>query len=213
MRSGRKPIAMALRRSVSPLPSSPSRRPSKLSSRDLVLWCLTKHAAREWGRPYGPGLLAFGLDPALFLIVEARNADDAAWALEEGLKSRALIAASPRSRSRRRSPRAVSALPRKPRARRASCSRPSGHADLPGTAHHAGASPREEQRTDALRRDRRPARRPGTSPLSAAGAKRRGEALSWSSVMSRFVSIFLPHLPIERLKRERAARGDAPLAG
>ncbi len=62
-------------------------------SRDLVLWCLTKGAAREWGRPYGPGLRAFGLDPALFLIVEARTVEDAAWALEEGLKSRALSAA------------------------------------------------------------------------------------------------------------------------
>jgi protein ImuA len=61
--------------------------------RDLVLWCLTEDAAREWGRPYGPGLLASGLDPALFLIVEARNAETAAWALEEGLKSRALSAA------------------------------------------------------------------------------------------------------------------------
>ena len=61
--------------------------------RDLVLWCLTKKAALEWGRPYGPGLIASGLDPALALIVVARNADDAAWALEEGLKSRALIAA------------------------------------------------------------------------------------------------------------------------
>ena len=30
--------------------------------------------------------------------------------------------------------------------------------------------------------------------------------------MSRFVSVFLPHLPIERLKQERAASGDAPLA-
>jgi len=30
--------------------------------------------------------------------------------------------------------------------------------------------------------------------------------------MSRFVSVFLPHLPIERLKRERAASGAAPLA-
>jgi protein ImuA len=58
-----------------------------------VLWCLTKEAAREWGRPYGPGLLAFGLDPASVLIVEARNEDGAAWALEEGLKSGALIAA------------------------------------------------------------------------------------------------------------------------
>lgn len=59
----------------------------------LVLWCLTKKAAREWGRPYGPGLAASGFDPALTLIVMARNSDDAAWALEEGLKSRALIAA------------------------------------------------------------------------------------------------------------------------
>jgi protein ImuA len=61
--------------------------------RDLVLWCLTRAAAREWGRPYGPGLQAIGLDPSLFLIVEARTVDDAAWALEEGLKSRALSAA------------------------------------------------------------------------------------------------------------------------
>jgi protein ImuA len=59
----------------------------------LVLWCLTAEAAREWGRPYRPGLMDLGLDPALFLLVEARTARDAAWALEEGLKSRALIAA------------------------------------------------------------------------------------------------------------------------
>jgi protein ImuA len=65
----------------------------RVARRDLVLWCLTEGAAREWGRPYGPGLLALGLDPALFLIVETRNAEAAAWALEEGLKSRALIAA------------------------------------------------------------------------------------------------------------------------
>jgi protein ImuA len=64
----------------------------RVRDRDLVLWCFTKQAAREWGRPYGPGLLAYGLDPALFLVVEASNATTAAWALEEGLKSRALIA-------------------------------------------------------------------------------------------------------------------------
>jgi protein ImuA len=58
-----------------------------------VLWCSTERAARDWGAPYGPGLLALGLDPALLLIVEARNAMDAAWALEEGLKSRACSAA------------------------------------------------------------------------------------------------------------------------
>jgi protein ImuA len=58
-----------------------------------LLWCLTERAAREWGAPYGPGLISFGLDPALFLIVQARNGMDAAWALEEGLKARAFTAA------------------------------------------------------------------------------------------------------------------------
>ena len=66
---------------------------ARAKRRDLVLWCLTQDAAREWGRPHGPGLCALGLEPSLFLIVEARNPQDAAWALEEGLKSRALIAA------------------------------------------------------------------------------------------------------------------------
>ena len=58
-----------------------------------LLWCLTERAAREWGAPYGPGLRVLGLDPALILIVQARNALDAAWVLEEGLKSRSFIAA------------------------------------------------------------------------------------------------------------------------
>lgn len=52
-----------------------------------VLWCLTGAQAREWGRPYGPGLLKAGLDPARFVIVETRNAEEAAWALEEGLRT------------------------------------------------------------------------------------------------------------------------------
>jgi len=58
----------------------------------LVLWCLTQAAVRDWGRPYGPGLLRAGLDPLRFLIVETRTAKEAAWAVEEGLKSGALIA-------------------------------------------------------------------------------------------------------------------------
>lgn len=58
-----------------------------------LLWCSIEKAAREWGSPYGPGLLGFGLDPALFVIVQARNGLDAVWALEEGLKSRTFIAA------------------------------------------------------------------------------------------------------------------------
>jgi protein ImuA len=58
-----------------------------------LLWCLTDRATREWGAPYGPGLVSFGLDPALILIVQARNGMDAVWALEEGLKARAFTAA------------------------------------------------------------------------------------------------------------------------
>jgi protein ImuA len=58
-----------------------------------LLWCLTERAAREWGAPYGPGLISFGLDPALILIVQARNTTEATWALEEGLKAQAFIAA------------------------------------------------------------------------------------------------------------------------
>jgi protein ImuA len=66
---------------------------TRRESASPLLWCLTERAAREWGAPYGPGLIAFGLDPALVLIVQARNAMDAAWALEEGLKAQAFIAA------------------------------------------------------------------------------------------------------------------------
>jgi protein ImuA len=62
------------------------------AKRPLALWCLTRQAAREWGLPYGPGLLSFGLDPARLLIVEARKSLDAAWALEEGLQSGCLAA-------------------------------------------------------------------------------------------------------------------------
>jgi hypothetical protein len=43
-----------------------------------VLWCMTQRQAQEWGRPYGPGLLKAGLDPARVLFVEMRNADEIA---------------------------------------------------------------------------------------------------------------------------------------
>jgi protein ImuA len=68
-----------------------SARPRKASPG--LLWCLTGRMAREWGAPYGPGLVALGIDPALILIVEAANDLDAAWALEEGLKASCFIAA------------------------------------------------------------------------------------------------------------------------
>ncbi len=55
-----------------------------------VLWCTSTASATESGRAYGPGLAALGLDPARLVLVEAARAGDVLWALEEGLKSRAV---------------------------------------------------------------------------------------------------------------------------
>lgn len=54
------------------------------------LWVLSDHAAREFGTPHAPGLAHFGLDPQMILIARVRQQADFGWALEEGLKSRAL---------------------------------------------------------------------------------------------------------------------------
>jgi protein ImuA len=58
-----------------------------------ILWCMTGGALRETGRLHGPGLAALGLDPSAVLIVETARAQDALWALEEGLRSGALALA------------------------------------------------------------------------------------------------------------------------
>ena len=42
-----------------------------------------------FGRPYGHGLNGFGLDPARVILVEAQNATQALWAMEEALNSAA----------------------------------------------------------------------------------------------------------------------------
>ena len=42
-----------------------------------------------FGRPYGHGLNGFGLDPARVILVEAPNATQALWAMEEALNSAA----------------------------------------------------------------------------------------------------------------------------
>jgi len=57
-----------------------------------LLWVTTAAQAREWGRPYAPGLARFGLGADRLLVVEARRPAEAAWAIEEGLKSRAFTA-------------------------------------------------------------------------------------------------------------------------
>ena len=52
-----------------------------------VLWILSAAAVAEHGRPYGPGLLQAGLNPAELLFVVAKREVDVAWAAEEGLKA------------------------------------------------------------------------------------------------------------------------------
>jgi len=57
-----------------------------------ILWCRGGHATREIGRPYGPGLAGFGLAPERLLFFETRCAEEALWAIEEGLRCRRLAA-------------------------------------------------------------------------------------------------------------------------
>jgi protein ImuA len=98
-----------------------------------LLWCLTERMAREWGAPYGPGLLAFNLDPEELLIVQTRTAVEAAWALEEGLKARAFVTAM--GQFEIKAPLAARRLGLAAQASRTPCLLLSGHrgSGLPGT--------------------------------------------------------------------------------
>lgn len=58
-----------------------------------VLWCVRAVDNGEFGRLYAPGLAAFGLAPEDLLLAEIGRDQDVLWALEEGLKSRALCCA------------------------------------------------------------------------------------------------------------------------
>lgn len=50
-----------------------------------VLWATTVAMTMDHGHPYGPGMVALGIDPARLLFVTGRREMDVAWALEEGL--------------------------------------------------------------------------------------------------------------------------------
>jgi protein ImuA len=55
-----------------------------------VLWITTDFARSEGGGPYGPGLDLFGLSPARLLVLTVSRPTDVLWAMEEGLRCRAL---------------------------------------------------------------------------------------------------------------------------
>ncbi len=51
-----------------------------------LFWVREQTAAAETGELYGPGLQAFGLDPAHCILVDVRKRMDALWAAEQGLR-------------------------------------------------------------------------------------------------------------------------------
>jgi len=62
------------------------------SRKPHILWIQDTLSRREAGHPYGPGLMAFGIDPDQLLFVTVKKAAHALWAMEEGLQSSALVA-------------------------------------------------------------------------------------------------------------------------
>jgi protein ImuA len=57
-----------------------------------ILIVLEGMAGQETGLPYGHGLAALGLDPQRLLLLSTSRAVEALWAIEEGLRSAALVA-------------------------------------------------------------------------------------------------------------------------
>ena len=68
------------------------RRLERRDGRDTILLCQSDAARRRFGRAYGHGLAAIGLDPDKTLIADIRRDQDVLWAVEEGLTSGALAA-------------------------------------------------------------------------------------------------------------------------
>jgi protein ImuA len=55
----------------------------------LVVWCQHRRRVRDEGALYGPGLAAFGLDPARVLVVDGERDGAVLWAMEEALRASA----------------------------------------------------------------------------------------------------------------------------
>jgi protein ImuA len=60
--------------------------------RGTIVWIQQELAALEGGLPYGPGGALFGLAPSRLLLVQAKTAKDALWAMEESLRTPGMAA-------------------------------------------------------------------------------------------------------------------------
>ena len=170
-----------------------------------ILWCRGGHATREIGRPYGPGLAGFGLAPEGRLFFETRRAEEALWAIEEGLRCRRLAAVVGEGVARRprREPAAATRRRSGRHAGPAAAGASEGRDD--GGIHAMAAS------TVGRVRPRRRVweRHVGVSRCNAAAVAARENGW-WSSTMRRFASLWLPRWPTDRWRRNRPVEG--PLA-
>ncbi|ABS64136.1 conserved hypothetical protein [Parvibaculum lavamentivorans DS-1] len=57
-----------------------------------ILWCDAGRSPFDMGRLYGPGIAAFGLDPARLILVAPPRDSDCLWVMEEALRSHAFAA-------------------------------------------------------------------------------------------------------------------------
>ena len=60
--------------------------------REKILLVLPAYGLRDYGRPHGHGLNAFGLPPHRLILAETTHRRDTLWAMEEALHARAVAA-------------------------------------------------------------------------------------------------------------------------
>ncbi len=82
MEEGEAPPARTSRPDPPPYPPPQGGR----EKRKIIL-VLSGYGAGQYGRPYGHGLSALGLDPARVIMVQTAQRNDALWAMEEALRS------------------------------------------------------------------------------------------------------------------------------
>ena len=190
-----------------------------------MLWIATDFARREGGGPYGPGLDLFGLSPARLLVLTVSRPADVLWAMEEGLRCRALACVIAELTGEGAEADLTATRRLSLAAREGVSARVSGL----GLLIRHRATPRCRARRPPAGAS--PARRacpiawPGGAAASAArastfrfartAAARPAAGLSSGTIMSvlssrRYLSVWLRRLSTDRIERRLSAPDDAP---